>query len=98
MARGKVNGVRRAEQVDLLVDRADNCVNLCEIKFRGREFVMSADDAQRLERKRDCFLEATGTRKAVFTTVISCHGVRENRYYHSVVDSQLTAADLFTPA
>lgn len=88
-------GRDRAAQVDLLVDRADNCINLCEIKFRDREFVMSREDARQLERKRDCFLEATGARKAVFTTMITCHGVRENRHYHSAVDNQLTAADLF---
>jgi len=93
--RSEANG--QQAQVDLLIDRADRCINLCEIKFHDREFVITAEYARRLQDRRDRFLDATGTRKTVFTTMLTCQGVKENSHYRSIVDNQLTADSLFAP-
>jgi hypothetical protein len=58
---------------------------------------MKADYAKRLATKRDTFVESTSTKKAVFTTLISCFGAHENEHYRAVVDNQVTAEDFFTP-
>ncbi|MBN1674908.1 MAG: ATP-binding protein, partial [Kiritimatiellae bacterium] len=84
-------------QVDLVIDRADRCVNLCEIKFCSSPFVLTREYAQRLREKRDLFIQVTGTRKTVFTTLITAFGAKENEYYLGAVDNQLSIDDLFLP-
>jgi hypothetical protein len=48
-----------------------------------------------LEAKRDLFKDRSSTSKVVFTTMISCNGVKENQHYLSAVDNQLTKEHLF---
>ena len=81
--------------VHLVIDRADNCINLCEIKFHQGEISLSKSDVQSLERKRQVFLEQTKTKKALFVTMVTCFGVKENGKYHQVVDNQITMDALF---
>ena len=85
----------REAQVDLVIDRADQCINLCEIKFCDGEFRVTAEYAKRLERKKQLFLERTKTRKALFTTLITPYGTHEDKHFLSVVDNQLTMEALF---
>ena len=87
----------RGAEIDLLIDRADNCITLCEMKFSGSEFVIDKAYAQNLRNKRDVFKARTGTRKTVFIVMVTSHGTRENRYYQELVDGQLTAERLFAP-
>jgi hypothetical protein len=82
-------------QIDMLIDRADDCINLCEMKFYDSEFVIGKEYAKVLKRKKDVFKERTGTRKTLFTTMVTTYGVKENEHYLSVVDSQLTLAALY---
>ena len=83
-------------EADMVIERADNCINLVEIKFYNREFVMNKRYAEILENKRQIFLQKTKTKKAVFITLITPYGAKENQYYHQVVQNQLTLEDLFT--
>jgi len=85
----------RGVQIDLVIDRADNCINLCEIKFHQGELSLSKSDIQNLERKRQVFLEQTKTKKALFVTILTCIGVKENDSYRQVVDNQITMDALF---
>jgi hypothetical protein len=82
-------------QIDLLIDRADKCINLCEIKFYDDELILSKAYAQLLRKKKMCFKEKTGTKKTLFTTMITTYGVRKDKYYLDAVDGQLTMDDLF---
>jgi hypothetical protein len=82
-------------QIDLLIDRADKCINLCEIKFYDDEFVISKTYAQSLKKKRSCFKEKTGTKKTLFTTMITTYSVKQDKYYLDGVDGQLTMDALF---
>lgn len=85
----------RGVQIDLVIDRADNCINLCEIKFHQGEISLSKSDVQALEHKRQVFLEQTKTEKALFITMVTCFGVKENDHYRQVVDNQITMDALF---
>ena len=67
-------------QIDLVIDRADRSVNLCELKFSEAEFVIDKAYARELAHKRDTFREITGTRKALFTTLVTTYGVRANEH------------------
>ena len=78
-------------QIDLVIDRADNCINLCEIKFYSAQLVLSAKEADNLRRKKARFLQATQTRKALFTTLITVNGFTRNQHYVRAVDSHVYA-------
>lgn len=85
----------RTAQVDLLIDRADHCINLCEIKYHNQPFVLTETIAERLNRKRQMFLEHTGTRKTLFNTLITPYGTAENNHYFESIDKQITLAQMF---
>jgi uncharacterized protein len=78
-------------QIDLVIDRADNCINLCEIKFYNTEYVLGAKEAADLQRKKARFLASTGTKKALFLTLITANGVVRNQHYIDTIDSHVRA-------
>lgn len=83
-------------QVDLICDRADDCIHLFEIKFCNAEFVIDKAYADNLRNKKERFRQDTGTKKAIFITMITPYGVKENAYYNELVQHQLTLDDLFS--
>ena len=82
-------------QIDLVIDRADHCINLCEIKFSNDEYLFAKQDQEDLERKKLVFQQETQSRKTLFTTMICPYGVKVNEYYLGTVQSQLTMDALF---
>jgi hypothetical protein len=82
-------------QIDLIIDRVDRCMNLCEMKYSDLEFVIDKAYAEKLQNKKRVFKEQTLTNKTLFTTMVTTHGVKKNPYYLSIVDHQLTMDDLF---
>ena len=81
-------------QVDLLIDRSDNVINLCEIKFSKGPFVLTKQYNAKLRRKLGIFLDSTKTRKAVWPTMITSYGMVRNAYSNGIIH-QLTMEDLF---
>jgi hypothetical protein len=81
-------------QVDLLIDRRDRVINLCEIKFTQHPFAIDKRYAETLRRKVEAFAEETGTRRDLHLTLITSAGVKPNAYSH-IVQSQVALADLF---
>jgi uncharacterized protein len=82
-------------QIDLLVDRQDNCINLFELKFHRTAWEMGKGDAADLENKRAIFIQKTGTRKSVFISLLTSFGVKRNEYYLQTVQNQFTMDILF---
>lgn len=82
-------------QIDLLIDRADNCINMCEMRFSNDLYVLTKKDQEDLERKERVFRRETGTNKTIFITMITPYGVKENEYYLGTVQKQLTMNELF---
>jgi hypothetical protein len=87
----------KGAQVDLLFDRNDKCINLIEIKFSIKEFVIDKKYAEELKQKRWTFLENTKTKKSVFVTMLTTFGVKENEYYVGKVQNQINMDALFEP-
>lgn len=81
-------------QIDLIIDRKDDTINLCEIKFHAALFTISKAYYQNLLQKRKRFLEVTGTKKQVFLTFITNHGVAENAYSREIVDTEVRLEEL----
>ncbi|MBR0163326.1 MAG: ATP-binding protein [Lachnospiraceae bacterium] len=81
-------------QVDLLIDRKDDVINLCEIKYTAEVFQIDVSYHRELVHKTETFREETRTKKAILLTMISCEGIRQNKYSNIVV-KELTGNDLF---
>ena len=82
-------------QIDMLIDRADDCINLCEMKYSDAEFVIDKGYASILRQRRETFRRVTGTRKNLFLTFVTTHGVKNNAYGLELVDASVTLDALF---
>jgi len=82
-------------QIDLLLDRNDQIINIFEIKFYNKEFTVSKSYAQTLKNKLDVFQETTKTRKQLFLTLVTTFGVTPNEHSIGLVDQVLSFDDLF---
>ncbi len=74
-------------QIDLLIDRNDRVISVCEMKFSVNPFVIDKTYAARLQHKLRSFQAETGTTKALFLTLITTFGLKENAYSHLAQDS-----------
>lgn len=82
-------------QVDMVIDRDDNVINLLEAKYYQAEYEMTQRYAEQLEKRKHIFIKTTKTKKNVFTTMVSIYGTKTNEYYLSAVSNQLIVVDLF---
>lgn len=82
-------------EIDLVIDRADQCINLCEIKFYEEPFTINKQYAENLQRKKACFERETQTKKATFITLITTQGVKKNGHSQMVIDRDVTMDALF---
>jgi hypothetical protein len=81
-------------QIDLLIDRKDSAINLCECKFYDAPFEISKSYASDLQNRKSWFKQATQTRKSLFTTLITNHPIKMNKYSLDVVDVAIHVAEL----
>ncbi len=82
-------------EIDLLLDRADDCINLFEFKFCKEEYVLTKEYAQKLAKKREVFRQQTKTKKTIFITMITPYGIKKNEHSIGIVDKELTMDALF---
>lgn len=81
-------------QIDLVIDRRDRSINICEIKFSVSEFVIDKDYEMRLRQKLDVFRAVTKSRKALQLIMITTYGIKRNAH-SGIVQSQVVMDDLF---
>jgi AAA+ ATPase superfamily predicted ATPase len=89
-SRERLNGA----QVDLLIDRNDSVINLCEIKYSINPFAIDKKYAESLRNKIGTFRQETETHKSVFLTFISTFGLKQNGY-SGIVQNEVLMRDLF---
>ena len=82
-------------QIDLLIERRDGIINLCEIKFSINSFIITKKYAEELRNKIAVFKEQTKTKKTVFLTIITSFGLQKNEYSNQLVQNSLTMDALF---
>jgi hypothetical protein len=87
-------GENRAAQIDMLIDRADSTINVCEMKYYNKPYLMTAADQEDIERKLSTFVESTGTDKNIIMTLITLKGLDRNEY-SECIQRELTLDDLF---
>jgi len=83
-------------QIDLVIDRRDQVINLCEMKFSINKFIITKQYAEELRNKIAFFKNDTKTRKSIFLTMITTFGVENNTYYGGLVHNDLTMDMLFS--
>lgn len=81
-------------QIDLLIDRRDRVINLCEMKFSINEYTIDKDYDLVVRNKLETFRQMTGTKKTLQMTMITTYGIRQNKY-SGLIQSQVTLDDLF---
>jgi hypothetical protein len=82
-------------QVDLLFDRSDGIVNFCELKYASEDFVLTKAYAKQLANKAEVFRARTKTKKDVVVTLVTTHGLKPGLWNDEVIDSVVTAEELF---
>ena len=82
-------------QIDLLIERGDDVVHICEAKFSKNEFIITKGDAQELMRKRSVFEYATKTKKLIITTLLTTYPAIQNKHYQDQIHSEADMNALF---
>lgn len=81
-------------QIDLLIDRNDRSINICEMKYYNAEFELTKEYAQKLRIKRERFKTATETKKNLFITLITTYGLLHNEHSLGLVEKVITLEDM----
>ncbi|TAD86624.1 MAG: ATP-binding protein [Bacteroidetes bacterium] len=82
-------------QIDLLIDRRDQCINLCEMKYFSSAFSVDGRYAEVLRNREHIFKEQTKTRKQIFQTLVTTFELIPNEHSIGLIDSVVTMEDLF---
>jgi uncharacterized protein len=82
-------------QIDLIIDRRDRVINICEIKYSVNKFVIDKKYDEELRNKIAAFKKETGTTKSVFLTMITSFGLEENNYAAGIVQNEVNMDALF---
>ncbi len=82
-------------QIDLLFDRDDDAITLCEIEYTDDPFVIDKQYAQKIKNKIDVFGKITRTHKQLFFAMISASGINPSIYSAALIDGVVTLDDLF---
>ena len=81
-------------QIDLLLDRADNVINLCEMKYTSGPYAIDKAADSLLATKVETFRTLSKTQKAIHVTFVTSRGLVRNSYWNDV-QSEVTLDDLF---
>lgn len=82
-------------QIDLLLDRPDDAITMCEIKCTDKPYAINKTMATTLKNKLEIFQEQTKTKKQLFMAMISENGIKDNQYSKEILSGIATLDDLF---
>lgn len=81
-------------QIDLVIDRADHVINVCEMKFARGQYVISREYEDAVCSRIQLFRDKTKTQKSTLCTFVTTFGVADGTH-HGVVDNEVIADDMF---
>ena len=81
-------------QVDMIIERADHLVNLCEIKYSYSEYTITASEHKAMSSRIAAFVRETKNRNGILPTWVTPYGLSRNEYSVQV-QNQVTMDDLF---
>jgi hypothetical protein len=88
-------GGGKGAQIDLLIDRSDGVISMCEIKCHQDIFVVDKEYATQIQARIDAFRNATGTKKTVEVLFVTVNGVKHNKYTAALNAKSMEIADFF---
>jgi AAA+ ATPase superfamily predicted ATPase len=88
------NKENNGTQIDLIIDRNDGIINLCEIKFYDKKFSFSKATTQVIQNKIEVFMRETKTRKTIFPTLITSFGTEKNEYTTGFIQQEISLENL----
>lgn len=91
----KGNDEMAGSQIDMLIDRGDKAINVCEIKFNENPYIITKSYAQTLRLKMAAFNYFTKNRKTLFFTIITAGGLVQNTEAQSLLQANIDLDDLF---
>ena len=83
-----------AVQIDIIIERADKIVNVCEVKYSQDKYELDKEEYEKINRRRSTFIKETGLRHASWLTMITTEGLAKGMY-SEMIQSQVTLDDLF---
>lgn len=83
-----------AAQIDLVIERADQIVNICEVKYSLDEYDLQKEEYNKLQYRCSAFSKETGLKHTTWPTMITTQGLKVNSY-SQLIPSQITLKDFF---
>ena len=81
-------------QIDMLITRKDQVINLCEMKYSGSEYTITEKVDKSIRNKINDLRVLTNTKYAIYPTLITTYGLVSNSYSDNI-QSVITLDDLF---
>ena len=91
----KATDEHEGAQVDLLIDRMDNAISICEVKFYNDEYALTKEEADNIKRKRRVFRQVSRTQKQIFMVLITTFDLVDNKYSLELIDNKINMDKLF---
>ena len=85
----------KGAQIDLLIDRIDDVITICEIKYSENKYLIDKSYSQNLYNKMDVFKKQSKISKQLFISMITTRGIKKNCWSEDIVQSEITLDDLF---
>ena len=86
--------LKKGAQIDLIIDRSDKTINLCEMKYAQGEYEITKDYDAYMQQRMNVFRKVTGTRKTLVPVYITPFGLKNNMYSRRL-SRQVTVNALF---
>lgn len=85
---------KKSGQIDLILDRRDETINLCEMKYSTKEYDITPSYVKKMIERRESFRESTKTKKALHLTMVTVYGVKHNAQWN-YIQNEVTSEQLF---
>ena len=72
-------------QIDLIIDRADNTINLCEVKYSEDLYSLDKDEYLKIQNRIKTFKEITATKSSIIPTMITTFGMNGGMYSDQII-------------
>ena len=88
-------GGEKGAQIDLVIDRLDDSMTLCEIKYTEKPFAIDKIYAADLQNKLSLFKKHTKTSRRFFLCMVAANGLKKTMYSQELISGVVTLDDLF---
>ena len=90
----RTKSAKPAAQIDIVIERADKIVNICEVKYCQNEYYLDKEEYDKICKRKNAFIQETGLRHTPWLTMITTEGIAQGKY-SEMVQSQVRLDDLF---